>query len=170
MHCHAGRKFACAFPALHSTMAGLEKGVAALSVKDKGDKAQKPAGGGGGGKEVKKETQLGLTTSREADFGQWYSQVVTAGEMIEYYDVSGCYILRPWSYSIWEKIKDHFDAEIKKCVCLPRRSGRHPTRRARRTGDCARRAVGQRGVCGAARDLHTPDVASTPPPSAPLCS
>jgi prolyl-tRNA synthetase len=42
--------------------------------------------------------------------------VVTAGEMIEYYDVSGCYILRPWSYSIWEKIKDHFDTEIKKCA------------------------------------------------------
>lgn len=34
--------------------------------------------------------------------------------MIEYYDVSGCYILRPWSYSIWESIKDFFDAEIKK--------------------------------------------------------
>ena len=25
--------------------------------------------------------------------------------MVEYYDVSGCYILRPWSYSIWEKIQ-----------------------------------------------------------------
>lgn len=34
--------------------------------------------------------------------------------MIEYYDVSGCYILRPWSYSIWESIKDFFDKEIKK--------------------------------------------------------
>lgn len=34
--------------------------------------------------------------------------------MIEYYDVSGCYVLRPWSFSIWEAIKDFFDAEIKK--------------------------------------------------------
>ena len=41
-------------------------------------------------------------------------QVITKSEMIEYYDVSGCYILRPWSYSIWENIKDFFDAEIKK--------------------------------------------------------
>jgi hypothetical protein len=32
-------------------------------------------------------------------------QLVVRGEMIEYYDVSGCYILRPWSYSIWEFIK-----------------------------------------------------------------
>lgn len=29
-------------------------------------------------------------------------QVVVNGEMIEYYDISGCYILRPWAMSIWE--------------------------------------------------------------------
>lgn len=34
--------------------------------------------------------------------------------MIEYYDVSGCYIFRPWSFAIWESIKDWFDGEIKK--------------------------------------------------------
>lgn len=34
--------------------------------------------------------------------------------MIEYYDVSGCYVLRPWSYAIWESIKEFFDREIKK--------------------------------------------------------
>lgn len=34
--------------------------------------------------------------------------------MIEYYDVSGCYVLRPWAYSIWEAIKDFFDKEIRK--------------------------------------------------------
>ena len=33
--------------------------------------------------------------------------------MIEYYDVSGCYILRPWAYDIWESIHDFFDKEIK---------------------------------------------------------
>ena len=27
---------------------------------------------------------------------------------------SGCYILRPWSFGIWDHIKDFFDAEIKK--------------------------------------------------------
>jgi prolyl-tRNA synthetase len=34
--------------------------------------------------------------------------------MIEYYDVSGCYVLRPWSYAIWEAIQNYFDSEIKK--------------------------------------------------------
>jgi prolyl-tRNA synthetase family I len=33
--------------------------------------------------------------------------------MIEYYDISGCYILRPWSYNIWEKITEFFDKLIK---------------------------------------------------------
>src|SRR6201985_1223595 len=35
-------------------------------------------------------------------------------EMIEYYDISGCYILRPWAYSIWEQIQDFINVEIKK--------------------------------------------------------
>lgn len=41
-------------------------------------------------------------------------QVITKAEMIEYYDVSGCYVLRPWAFSIWEAIQKWFDAEIKK--------------------------------------------------------
>lgn len=34
--------------------------------------------------------------------------------MIDYYDISGCYVLRPWSYAIWEAIQGYFDGEIKK--------------------------------------------------------
>lgn len=32
-------------------------------------------------------------------------QVVVHGEMIEYYDISGCYILRPWTMAIWETMQ-----------------------------------------------------------------
>ncbi|CAH1186812.1 unnamed protein product [Phyllotreta striolata] len=63
---------------------------------------------------VKKQTRLGLEAKKEENFSDWYSQVITKGELIEYYDVSGCYILRPWSYAVWESIKDWLDAEIKK--------------------------------------------------------
>ena len=35
-------------------------------------------------------------------------------ELISYYAVSGCYILRPWAYNIWDSIKNWFDGEIKK--------------------------------------------------------
>ncbi|KAL3288091.1 hypothetical protein HHI36_002542 [Cryptolaemus montrouzieri] len=63
---------------------------------------------------VKKQTRLGLEAKKEEDLPNWYSQVLTKGELIEYYDVSGCYIYRPWSYAIWETIKDWLDSEIKK--------------------------------------------------------
>lgn len=73
-----------------------------------------PPGGAGEGQGPRKQTRLGLEAKKEENLADWYSQVITKSEMIEYYDVSGCYILRPWAYSIWESIKDFFDAEIKK--------------------------------------------------------
>lgn len=57
---------------------------------------------------------IGITVDKAKDFSSWYSQVVTKGEMLDYYDVSGCYILRPNSYSVWETIQDWFNARIKK--------------------------------------------------------
>ncbi|KFM81927.1 Bifunctional glutamate/proline--tRNA ligase, partial [Stegodyphus mimosarum] len=62
---------------------------------------------------VKKITRLGLEVKKEENLAEWYSQVLTKAEMIEYYDVSGCYILRPWAYSIWEAIQKFFDSAIK---------------------------------------------------------
>nr|XP_002126649.2 LOW QUALITY PROTEIN: bifunctional glutamate/proline--tRNA ligase [Ciona intestinalis] len=68
----------------------------------------------GDGRTVIKQSRLGLEATKLGDLPNWYSQVITKAEMVEYYDISGCYILRPWSYGIWEKIKEFFDAEIKK--------------------------------------------------------
>ncbi|XP_071595793.1 bifunctional glutamate/proline--tRNA ligase isoform X7 [Heliangelus exortis] len=70
--------------------------------------------GSGEGQGPKKQTRLGLEAKKEENLADWFSQVITKSEMIEYYDVSGCYILRPWAYAIWEAIKNFFDAEIKK--------------------------------------------------------
>jgi len=81
-----------------------------------------PAAGGGGGaaadgeesgKNLKKETLLGLSAKKDTDFANWYTQTITLSEMIDYSDISGCYILRPWSYFIWEQIYRWFDAQIK---------------------------------------------------------
>lgn len=47
----------------------------------------------------------GLGVIKEDNTSEWYSQVVTKAEMIEYHDISGCYILRPWAFAIWEHIK-----------------------------------------------------------------
>ncbi|XP_033838940.1 bifunctional glutamate/proline--tRNA ligase isoform X2 [Periophthalmus magnuspinnatus] len=94
-------------------------GGAGGGKKGKGDKPSQgkeaPGGAGGGeGQGPKKQTRLGLEAKKEENLADWYSQVITKAEMIEYYDVSGCYVLRPWSFAIWEAIKDYFDREIKK--------------------------------------------------------
>ncbi|XP_011692346.1 PREDICTED: bifunctional glutamate/proline--tRNA ligase [Wasmannia auropunctata] len=57
-------------------------------------------------------TRLGLEAKKEENFHDWYSQVITKSGMIEYYDVSGCYILRPWSFAIWKVIKEFIDKKI----------------------------------------------------------
>lgn len=56
---------------------------------------------------------IGITVDKSKDFPGWYQQVLTKGEMLDYYDVSGCYILRPPSYAIWEFIQKFFDERIK---------------------------------------------------------
>ena len=67
--------------------------------------------------------RLGLDVKKSENLADWYSQTITKAEMIEYYDVSGCYVLLPWSYAIWEHIQRWFDAEIKK---LGVRNAYHP--------------------------------------------
>ncbi|VTZ70993.1 proline--tRNA ligase, putative [Plasmodium chabaudi chabaudi] len=57
---------------------------------------------------------LGITSKKEQNFSDWYTQVIVKSELIEYYDISGCYILRPASYYIWECIQTFFNNEIKK--------------------------------------------------------
>uniref|UniRef100_A0AC35U3F0 Proline--tRNA ligase n=1 Tax=Rhabditophanes sp. KR3021 TaxID=114890 RepID=A0AC35U3F0_9BILA len=71
-------------------------------------KKEEPAADG------KKKTKLGISVAKNDNYSEWYSEVITKAEMIEYYDVSGCYVLRPLAYSIWESIQGFFDAEIKK--------------------------------------------------------
>lgn len=58
--------------------------------------------------------QIGITVRKAGDFPEWYTQVLRKGDMLDYYDVSGCYILKPWSYFVWQSIQNFFDAEIKK--------------------------------------------------------
>ncbi|CRG97707.1 proline--tRNA ligase, putative [Plasmodium gallinaceum] len=57
---------------------------------------------------------LGITSKKLENFSDWYTQVIVKSELIEYYDISGCYILRPGAYYIWECVQSFFDKEIKK--------------------------------------------------------
>ena len=57
---------------------------------------------------------VGITVAREDDFSGWYQQVLTKGDFLDYYDVSGCYILKPASYFIWQKIQGWFNTKIER--------------------------------------------------------
>ncbi|KAK2465049.1 hypothetical protein APHAL10511_003125 [Amanita phalloides] len=57
--------------------------------------------------------QIAIGVKKEVDFASWYTNVLIKADMLDYYSVSGCYILKPWSYSIWEVIQRWFDDKIK---------------------------------------------------------
>ena len=52
-------------------------------------------------------------TSREEDFAQWYTDVVTKAGLVAYSTVKGCTILKPAGYAIWENIMHELDARFK---------------------------------------------------------
>ncbi len=54
-----------------------------------------------------------LSVTREADFAQWYQEVISEAEMAEESGVRGCMVIRPWGYGIWERIQALMDARIK---------------------------------------------------------
>lgn len=49
--------------------------------------------------------ELSIQYKKDVNFSKWYQEVITKSDMIEYYDISGCYILRPRAYFIWDKIQ-----------------------------------------------------------------
>lgn len=65
-------------------------------------------------KKVEGAALIGIDVAKEDDLGEWYQQVLTKGGMLAYYDVAGCYILKPSSYAIWESIQAWFNERIKK--------------------------------------------------------
>ncbi len=54
----------------------------------------------------------GLTT-RAADFGAWYQDVIVAADLAEHGDVKGTMIIKPYGYAIWERIQFLLDQKIK---------------------------------------------------------
>ncbi|MBR4208741.1 MAG: proline--tRNA ligase [Lachnospiraceae bacterium] len=52
-------------------------------------------------------------TSMSEDFAQWYTDVVTKAELVDYSGVRGCMIIRPLGYAIWENIQKELDARFK---------------------------------------------------------
>ncbi|MFB5609199.1 MAG: proline--tRNA ligase [Nitrosarchaeum sp.] len=57
---------------------------------------------------------IGITVSKEADFSEWYTQVVLKAKLADYAPVKGLIVLRPDGYSIWESLRSTFDEKFSK--------------------------------------------------------
>ena len=55
-----------------------------------------------------------MTARKNENFDEWYTQVVLKAELADYSPVSGCMVLRPSGYAIWENIQKATDAEFKR--------------------------------------------------------
>ncbi|MDR2665474.1 MAG: proline--tRNA ligase [Oscillospiraceae bacterium] len=60
-----------------------------------------------------KDKKVERITDMDADFAQWYTDVVTRAELIDYSGVKGFYVLRPYGYAIWENIQAELDRRFK---------------------------------------------------------
>lgn len=76
-------------------------------------KSKKPKATAAVAEEITGAAKLGIEVAKDADFAKWYQQVLTRSDMLDYYDVSGCYIVRPLAYFVWQQIQEFFDAGIR---------------------------------------------------------
>jgi prolyl-tRNA synthetase len=52
-------------------------------------------------------------TSKNVDYSQWYNEIVIKADLAEHSSVKGCMVIKPYGYSIWEKIQAVLDHKFK---------------------------------------------------------
>ena len=52
-------------------------------------------------------------TSRKENYSQWYNELVVKADLAENSDVRGCMVIKPYGYSIWEKMQAALDKMFK---------------------------------------------------------
>ncbi|NLT17334.1 MAG: proline--tRNA ligase [Clostridiales bacterium] len=52
-------------------------------------------------------------TPRDQDFSQWYTDVILKADMVDYSDVKGCMVIKPYGYGIWENIQREMDRRFR---------------------------------------------------------
>jgi len=59
------------------------------------------------------KSELGLKYKKSGNFSEWYNEITVKSELADYSSISGCMVIRPYAYQIWENIQKYFDARIK---------------------------------------------------------
>ncbi|MES2418251.1 MAG: proline--tRNA ligase [Bacteroidota bacterium] len=52
-------------------------------------------------------------TSKNDDYSQWYNDIVIKADLAEHSSVKGCMVIKPYGYSIWEKVQAVLDQMFK---------------------------------------------------------
>ncbi|ATP55519.1 proline--tRNA ligase [Pedobacter ginsengisoli] len=52
-------------------------------------------------------------TSKNEDYSQWYNDIVIKADLAEHSSVKGCMVVKPYGYSIWEKMQSILDQKFK---------------------------------------------------------
>lgn len=52
-------------------------------------------------------------TSKNDDYSQWYNDIVIKADLAEHSSVRGCMVIKPYGYSIWEKMQAILDQKFK---------------------------------------------------------
>lgn len=63
---------------------------------------------------MKKKSKEGITIRKEDNFTEWFTQLMIKAQLADYSAVSGCIVMRPASYVLWEKIVSEIDKNFKK--------------------------------------------------------
>ncbi|HEX4372674.1 MAG TPA: proline--tRNA ligase [Puia sp.] len=52
-------------------------------------------------------------TSRQADYSQWYNDLVIKGALADYTAVRGCMVIKPYGFALWENMQAQLDKMFK---------------------------------------------------------
>lgn len=52
-------------------------------------------------------------TSQSEDFSKWYNEIVQKADLADYSPVRGCMVIKPYGYTLWERIHDELDRRFK---------------------------------------------------------
>ena len=63
---------------------------------------------------MEKDNKVEQITDMEVDFAQWFTDVCTKAELVDYSGIKGCFIMRPYGYAIWENIQHELDRMFKR--------------------------------------------------------
>ena len=53
-------------------------------------------------------------TPRNEDYSKWYNEIVIKADLAENSSIRGCMVIKPYGYSIWEKMQLELDQMFKK--------------------------------------------------------